>query len=137
MTELLIKAAEWMAGVIGAVIVVYMTQIINERIFMPRKELSDIMRKVSYTVRYYSNVITNPGPENIESEAKHDLRDAGMDIKAFLNDYPKCKYRGMKAEELEIIATKLVFLSNSICLKKALDANAKQLDDIRKMLENR
>ena len=134
MNAFVLHALEWMAGIIGSLIVVFFTQLINVRFFTPKRELAEIVRRLSYTIGFYSNRIANPGPENAAYEAGHDLRSVAMELKAFIDMYPKCKYKKLTADDLNVIATKIVFLSNSIHLKKATDVNKEQLDMLRKEL---
>ena len=134
MNDFFIDVFKWMAGIIGSLIVVYITQLISASCFVPKKELSDIMRRLSFLLGYYANLIANPEPRDANKEAGLDLRSAAMDLKAFIDIHPKCKYKALTATDLDNIATRIVVLSNSINHKNALEKNVEQLQDLRKTI---
>ena len=134
MNEFLIDTLKWMAGIIGSLIVVYITQLISAYCFAPKKELSDIIKRISYYLAYYANIISNPEPRDANEEASRNLRSAAMELKAYIDVHPKCKYKTFSAKDLDNMATRVVFLSNSISHKKALEVNAEQLLDLRKTI---
>lgn len=136
METFLISAAEWFAGIIGSVIVVYITQLIKDYYFNPKKELSLIIRDLLYTARLYANRINNPGPENVDSDVGLKLKEVAMVLKAYIDEHPRCRYRNLTTDHLESIATRMVFLSNTVTHKKALQVNANQLDFVIKSLKD-
>ena len=137
MNTFLNNTLEWMAGILGSLVVVYMTQIIKIHVFVPKKELSEIIRKLYFVTEYYANIITNPGTVNElkSNEANSELRRAAIDLSAYLTEQPRCKYKQLSYEDLEDISRRALFLSNSVYHKNAEEENSRQLEMIRSALK--
>lgn len=131
-----IKVIEWMAGILGSLIVVYCTQLINDRFFVPKNTLKALLQEVDATISYYANVIVNPGVANkeLEMEASNKIRETAMKFMAFLAAHPKIKERKITHVELDSIGPELIRFSNTVGDPQMGDRNAEKLDLIRKLL---
>lgn len=131
-----LKVIEWMAGILGSLIVVYFTQLINDRYFAPKNTLKALLQEVDATLSYYANVIGNPGVVNkeLEMEASNKLREIAMRFMAFIAANPKIKERKITHQELDSIGPELIRFSNTVGDPLMGERNADQLDMIRKLL---
>lgn len=131
-----IKVVEWIAGILGSLIVVYFTQLINDRYFVPKNNLKALLQEVDATINYYANVIVNPGVVNkeLEMEASNKLREMAMKFLAFIAANPKIKERKITHEELDTIGEELIRFSNTIGDPLMCERNMDNLDKIRKIL---
>jgi len=116
MYGIIINILEWLAGIIASLIVVFGTQLINDRYFSPKQELRNLLRKVVYTLDYYALIIDNPGAvdKETEKEAMYEVRKVAMELMTFTANYPKMKYKHLSAKDLESLGPDLVGISNSI-----------------------
>ena len=131
-----IKVIEWMAGILGSLIVVYCTQLINDRFFVPQNTLKALLQEVDATISYYANVIANPGVVNkeLEIEASNKLREMAMKFMAFIAAHPTIKDRKITHKDLDFIGPELIRLSNTVGDQLMGERNADKLDSIRKLL---
>ena len=131
-----IKVIEWIAGILGSLIVVYCTQLINDRLFVPKNTLKALLQEIDATISYYANVISNPGVVNkeLEMEASNKLREMAMKYMAFIATNPKIKERKITHEELDSIGPELIRFSNTVSDPLMGEKNADKLDLIRKLL---
>lgn len=131
-----VKVAEWIAGILGSLIVVYCTQLINDRYFAPKNTLKSLLQEVDATISYYANVITNPGVVNkeLEMEASKKLREIAMKFMAFIAANPKIKERKITHKELDSIGPELIRFSNTVGDSLMGEMNVNKLDSIRKLL---
>ena len=131
-----IKVIEWIAGILGSLIVVYCTQLINDRLFVPKNTLKALLQEIDATISYYANVISNPGVVNkeLEMEASNKLREMAMKYMAFIATNPKIKERKITHEELDSIGPELIRFSNTVGDSLMGEKNVDKLDLIRKLL---
>ena len=131
-----IKVVEWLIGILGSLIVVYCTQLINDRVFVPKNKLKALLQKVDATISYYANVISSPGVVNkeLELEASKKLRKIAMRFMAFIAANPKIRERKITHEELDSIGPELIRLSNTVGDPLMGEKNVEKLELIRKLL---
>lgn len=130
-----IKVIEWMAGILGSLIVVYLTQQINDRYFAPKNMLKALLQEVDATLNYYANVIASPGVnKELEIEASNKLRELAMRFIAFIAANPKIKERKITHEELDLIGPELIRFSNTVGDPLMGEHNVDKLEMLRKLL---
>ena len=131
-----IKVIEWIAGILGSLIVVYCTQLINDRLFVPKNTLKALLQEIDATISYYANVISNPGVVNkeLEMEASNKLREMAMKYMAFIATNPKIKERKITHEELDSIGPELIRFSNTVSDPLMGEKNADK-DELNELFE--
>lgn len=136
MPGFMIKTLEWTAGILASLIVVCLTQAINDHCVAPRQELRSLIRKASYTVDYYANIIVNPGvcDSDLEKEASNEIRKVALELMAFVATYPKLKYKHLTAQDLDSIGPELIRISNTVGVPSAIGTNFRELKEIREKL---
>ena len=131
-----IKVIEWAAGILASLIVVFMSQLINEHYFGPRRELKTLIRKVLFTIDLYADVMVNPGVSSYEekAEASAEIRRIAMEYRAFLASYPKIQLSKMDHKTLDSIGPRLIRLSNMVGLRNHEMDSHNEMEIIRKQL---
>ena len=136
MQAFILNAFEWCAGILGSVIVVYVSQVINDKYFEPKKEFSLIVRKAIYTLDYYANVISNPGDvkKELGVEASSGLRKVAMEFLNFSLYYPEYHCSDINNDKIKQIGRTLTGLSNGLGIRDHADINAKERQALKEML---
>jgi len=127
---------EWCTGILASLIVVFLTQLINEKYFVPRRKIKELISEVNYILNYYANIIANPGEveTELEVEASNELRKASMKLMAFIAIYPRIKYGKITHMELGDIGSCLIGLSNSVGNINHAEINLKKITELRELL---
>ncbi len=136
MCSFIMNVLEWCAGILASIIVVYISQLINEHCFEPQRKLKELLSQVDFTLNYYANILANPGEANHENEieASNELRKTAMTFMAYIATNPRIKYKKISHKELDSIGPVLIQLSNSVGKTSDAEKNYQVIDELRKIL---
>ena len=138
MCDFVIKVVEWLFGILASVIVVFITQKINDSYFKPRNDLKVLLRDISSTIDYYRNIISSPGSvkREREDEASDAIRKAAMELKSFCSQNPKIKYKELDSKGMTILWQDLLGISNAIGNADFSQESLSKLSEIYQLLRN-
>ena len=116
--------------IISGVIVFILSQYFLEFVLKPLQEYKELKSKIAYNLVYYANIFHNPADLKKElcDEASRELRKNAAELKAF--SIKKPWYIGPKSKSMQLTASYLIGLSNSVNLTELAT------EDLKDIIEN-
>ena len=136
MESFVVDVLKWLSSIMASLIVVFFTQVINEKYFVPKRKMRKLIEKVDFILDYYANILSNPGVSKQENEASEEIRKIAMKCIAFSINHPKTRYKRINTLKLCSIGNELTAMSNSVG-DKYLEYNVhKKIEELKQRLHS-
>jgi len=121
--------------VMSGVFVFILSEIIQKFFLEPLQKYKEIIGKIDNQLKFYANVITNPGnilPREIYLECSNTLRKLSCELEAIYKQIPFKRLSDRR--KVSDSASRLIRLSNNLSRSGEALHNSGDIDEIRKNL---